>query len=366
MRSKGRNIFAAVVVSMFAVATIGLAVNSVPTEYDFETGLDGDSVIGSNGWVAADADAAVLSAETYTYSGTLPLTNSAHSKVLNITSDVTNEISSTSGALVYVDTMIDARPWDQETAPEPPADAQTAAYVNTNGNLVVWNQNESASNVWTVLGDTSITTGDWARLTFKMGYDGASAVDFVQTFSVILDGVTITNAVAHGTEKDMFKMAQSGTAISSVAFAGTAKIDDFQYTSTDPNPSAPTETDNGVPYTWLTDNGLGTDDTTDTDGDGTLEWEEYVAGTDPNNTNNVFEVLDVIYADGSNAVVFYATDDNVSDPVTIFRATDLLLENWVDQNANITRDASGTNTWWDTTPPAGVPSFYKPVIIWNP
>jgi hypothetical protein len=443
MRSKGNSTLVAVFVSMFAMATIGLAV-TVPHPYDFETGSDGDSIIDqSNGWVAADADAGLIKAEVYSYSGAKPLPD-PHTKILSITSDITNEVTSTGSEIVYVDTMIDARPWDQDNAPVPPGDAQTAAYVNTNGQLVIWHK-EGTNKVWTALENTSITTGQWFRLTFMMDYVNDLPGTFgVKGFGVIIDGQAISNSTgaAAGTDGEMFIMANQGTAISSVSFSGTAKIDDFQYTTSDPNTTtlytilssvddankvmidplgtsyvaesnsityaittvsngtigdvlvdgasvgavtsytfsvvttnhtiavsagaSQTETANGVPFSWLTDQGLGTNDTTDTDLDGVVEWQEYVAGTDPNDIDSLFEILDVTYANGSNSVTYYATTNNgVADGINIMRSIDLTDSNaWTEVGTSIPRAADGTNTWWDTTPPADVPAFYKPVIIW--
>ncbi len=446
MKDKGRSIVVAVFASIFAMATMGLAVNTVPQTYNFETGSDGDSIINqSNGWVAADADAALIKAEVYSYSGAKPLPD-PHTQILSITADVTNEISSSGSEIVYVDTMIDARPWDQETAPTPPADAQTAAYVNTNGHLVIWHNDSSATNkTWSELTNTSISTGNWFRLTFKMDYVNDIPGTFgVHGFSVIIDGQTVSNATgaAAGTAGEVFYMANNGTSISSVAFSGTAKIDDFQYSTSDPNTTtlytimssvddankvmiAPlgttyvaesndityvistvsngvigdvtvdgtsvgavtsytftavssnhtiavmaqtsqTETGNGVPYSWLTDNGLGTNDMTDTDSDGIIEWKEYAAGTDPNNSNSIFEILSVVYDNGSNSVSYYATTNSgVTDGINIMRSVDLVNDVWTNVAPGVLRSADGTNTWWDTNPPADVPAFYKPVIIWQ-
>ena len=440
MKSKG-NTFVAVFVAMFAVTTMGWSANIIPWSDSFEGYADGATVIGTNGWAGADTNAALVSAETYTYAGDYPLSGD-HTKILSITADVTNEVSS-SDSIVYVDTMLNARPWDQDTPPKPPEDAQTAAYVNTNGNLVVWHQDPSnGSNMWSVLDGVSIGTSEWVRLTFKMDYTGGDAYG-VNVFSVMLNGTEISDDNGYdyntgATPGTTFMAAnQVNVHISSVAFSGTAKIDDFQYTTSSPivkkytitagvdDPTqisiAPsgtvyvvesnnetfvistigsgaisnvvvdgvsigvtnsytftnvtnahsimayavaTKTDNNVPFTWMAAHGL-TSDTTDVDGDGRLEWQEYAAGTDPNNSNSVFRILSVTYNAGSNSISYYATTNSgVSDPVHIMRSTDLTDSNgWTEVNAGVPRSADGTNTWWDITPPNG--AFYKPVIYWE-
>ncbi len=357
MKSKGRNIFAAVFVSVFAMAAIGVAntTNVVPWSEDFEGYAVDDSVVGSNGWYAGDTEAAVIAL------------NGAD-QILSITADVTNMASSTIGEIVYVDTMIDARPWDQEEAPTPPSDAQTAAYVNTNGNLVIWHGDDSgeeSNRTWTVLENTNLAPGQWFRLTFKMDYENDVPGTFnVKGFSVIINGNIISNSTgtAANTAGKVFFMANQGTEISSVSFGGTADIDDFQYASDNPNPP---QTENRVPYSWYTDNGIATNDYGNPDGDSADNWEEYVAGTDPNDTNSIFQILDITYDGDSNSVTYYSTASGSLQPVTIFRTTDL-NGGWTDMNANVPRAPDGTNTWWDTNLPAGDdPVFYKPVIIWS-
>lgn len=45
----------------------------------------------------------------------------------------------------------------------------------------------------------------------------------------------------------------------------------------------------GTPLWWLTDHGLGTDDLSDSDNDGVVSWEEYIAGTHPKDTQSVLK-----------------------------------------------------------------------------
>ncbi|MCK5528042.1 MAG: hypothetical protein KAI74_00050 [Kiritimatiellae bacterium] len=436
-----KNIFAAIALSVFT--TVALAgTNVVPTAYDFETGTAGDNIIEqSNGWVGAEVDAAKILGETYIYTKPKPLPD-PHTKILSITAEITNEVSSSGSEIVYVDTMINPTPWDLEAPPVVPAGAQVAAYVNTNGHLAIWHKIENSTNQWTVLEDTSITTDEWFRLTFKMDY--VTTVGFgLHTFSVILDGQVVTNATGAyaGTGGERFLMAFNDTSISSVTFQGTAKIDDFHYATNNPNPdvtlyailssvdnaskvaiaplgttyveensnqtytittvgdgvvgdvlvdsvsigatnsytflnvtnahtieviAAVTDTTNGVPIAWLDSYGItGGVDTADTDGDGTLDWQEYAAGTIPDVSNSVFRILDVVYdAGGTNSVSYYAsTNSGVTNGINIMRTTNLIDSTWITVQEDWPRAADGTNVWWDTAPPAD-PAFYKPVIIW--
>lgn len=104
------------------------------------------------------------------------------------------------------------------------------------------------------------------------------------------------------------------------------------------------------------------------DDDGVLNWEEFVAGTDPTNSASYFRMLDLGHGSPENFITYYVTTNSgVMDPVDIYRSTNL-LENgdgaW-GYVATTNRNESGTNTWWDLDAPADVPAFYKAVIEWE-
>jgi hypothetical protein len=150
---------------------------------------------------------------------------------------------------VYVDTMISPRPWDQVDPPEVPVDAQLAAFVNTNDNIVIWHKNYSTvpaerTNKWTVLANSSITTGTWVRLTFEMNYvDQDFPAGGLRFFRVILNGVEVSDT--EGRSQPTFGSTAGGpwfpmadntrNYISSLTVNGTGKIDDLQFVTNDPN-----------------------------------------------------------------------------------------------------------------------------------
>ena len=72
-------------------------------------------------------------------------------------------------------------------------------------------------------------------------------------------------------------------------------------------------------------------DLEDWDGDGALNWEERIAGTIPTDIDSVFEVIDVMYLDGSNKVVWFGTTNiSMTTPnCSMYRSTnDLTADKW--------------------------------------
>lgn len=136
-------------------------------------------------------------------------------------------------------------------------------------------------------------------------------------------------------------------------------------------PPAPAKTTRGTPISWLrTHYPFDPDpdetvDLKDTDGDGLVTWEEFIAGTDPTNAASVFEVRLSGIQDGSNFVMFFGgltnTIDSLVLPFGIYRATNLLDAMPFTLLTNrIPRSSTGTNWFWQTSP-AGVRYFYRPV-----
>ena len=129
--------------------------------------------------------------------------------------------------------------------------------------------------------------------------------------------------------------------------------------------TGPQYTPKGIPFDWYTSHDLdpNTDEDIDSDDDGALNWEEYVAGTIPTNDASVFMLLGVEYAGTSNKVSWYATTDGgtVTDPFDMLISTN--LQTWTTNNIDWPR-VDGTHEWWDTNPPAG-PVHYRPVILWE-
>ncbi len=124
--------------------------------------------------------------------------------------------------------------------------------------------------------------------------------------------------------------------------------------------------DMGVPLSWYTAYGIDDGDMGNKDADPTLNWEEYVAGTDPTNELSFFQILAQGHGSPSNYVSYYcSTNSGLTEPVDIYRSSDLLDANgWVLVGDNVPRADDGTNTWWDVNAPSNLPAFYRPTILW--
>ena len=101
--------------------------------------------------------------------------------------------------------------------------------------------------------------------------------------------------------------------------------------------------------------------------DGATNFEEWVAGTDPNDPDSVFHVVVEAFQDGSNCIMWVHSDvDSVfSNAFIVYRSTNLVdAMAWNVVASNLARNPSGTNTWYDASPPA-VPAFYRPGLPTN-
>lgn len=128
-------------------------------------------------------------------------------------------------------------------------------------------------------------------------------------------------------------------------------------------------TSRGTDWSWLDGHGLVTNcdyegaDLSDPDNDHALNWEEYVAGTDPTNAGSVFVVLGVEVGAESNCVTWYGWSGGWHSSLVMDRITNMTDSNgWVRITNNVGPMVPvGTHTWWDIDPPDG-DVFYRPVI----
>jgi hypothetical protein len=118
---------------------------------------------------------------------------------------------------------------------------------------------------------------------------------------------------------------------------------------------------NGVPVPWFIAHGLtnGTPDEvamSDRFGKGMFAWQEFYAGTDPNDPDSVFEIIDLGVSAGSNYVIWIGGTNGSTRPFAVLTCPELSGA-WTLLDGNVGRSPSGTNTWWGAISPSNV--FYR-------
>lgn len=118
---------------------------------------------------------------------------------------------------------------------------------------------------------------------------------------------------------------------------------------------------NNVPVRWLAAHDLtnGTPDEaamTDRHGKGMPAWQDFYAGTDPNDPDSLFAIVDFGSAYGSNYVVWLGGTNGSARPFSVLGSADLSA-GWTVLDGDVSRSGSGTNTWWGVRDASNV--FYR-------
>ena len=112
----------------------------------------------------------------------------------------------------------------------------------------------------------------------------------------------------------------------------------------------------GMPNEWEVQNSLSptnaADRTTDADGDGASNFDEYVADTLPQESNSVFRILAV----SNNSPSSVSFSSSVARTYSLLRSTNLLGSNWTAIATNVS-GTGGMRNITDTNPPPT--SFYR-------
>jgi hypothetical protein len=103
----------------------------------------------------------------------------------------------------------------------------------------------------------------------------------------------------------------------------------------------------GTPHSWLQSYGITNNydaaELADPDNDGSPNWEEYLAGTDPKNPASTFKITSLVMTSGNVELVWHgSTNSGLTTDFIIYRSTDLV--NW-EEVGRIARSPSGTNIW---------------------
>lgn len=349
-----------------------------------------------------------------------PIVDDTHDTVVNVAGDVqrpfTNDMMSLTN-FVYVDTMI--QPGLLSIEPPVPDAAQIALYFSTNGNLVVRhavysNGCTTVNRKWSELTHTPIASNEWARLTICLNYldAGAGFNNNEHYFALSINGQLLGHPLAYKTlpigggsdcvapdvpepagpseTNYWFGMADSlfggGGAdnqpnnrfFSEVEYSGLGKFDDLVVTGSavlaTTSTTSTTSTIGGTTTTttssssttlggfaaWIDDWGLAPQDQDpddDPDGDGATNCEEWNAGTNPNDVNDVFEITSIERLSGLNRITWvYGTNTTIATPFSVWR-TDNLLTNMVTIQSGIARDPSGQSTYDDTNQTINAPDY---------
>ncbi len=134
---------------------------------------------------------------------------------------------------------------------------------------------------------------------------------------------------------------------------------------------APHLATNGTPLYWMNGKGLGTngiewltwDDVAldDQDKDGMFTWQEYVARTDPNNSNSVLRILAQTFSNGAPSLIWRTSTEVGAPSYMIQMSTNLISGAWSNVAVNISASGTGTNVQQVTAPASGQ-GMYKVTI----
>jgi len=299
-----------------------------------------------------------------------PITG-AHDRILSFSdASLTNSYTSTD-SLVVIDTMI------QPTLSQTPeynaevSNSQFSIMFVTNG-VAIWQGRQSASTYgsdyedWFTLGNgaTPVSSGKWCRLTVTLNYRSEPGNDEGSSnamFQVKIDGQPlnasfghVTNDMRSATNGSWLLMGRSPTKISALTLKGSGLLDDL-VVATNTIPDFVT-TNHFIPYHWLTLRGVVTNEppsysdmqvadssVADADWDGMLNWQEYLAGTEPTNFESKLVILSQTILNGTNTIQWLSTT-NALAPYSIAAASNLSSNDWVTMTNNLAATSYGTNT----------------------
>ncbi len=163
---------------------------------------------------------------------------------------------------------------------------------------------------------------------------------------------TVPNSALNGKN-----MTTSGSKTNNI-FAATTTGGAIAYTSSYPYQLKPEPTTiNGIPYTWLTQYGLSTNnavETVDNDGDGINNLSEYIADTNPTNSSSKFYIMD--FKGGSNPSLTIP-GSSTGRVYTVLSSTNLMTDNFSTIETNFY--GNGSNKIVNLKPINDKQKYYK-------
>ena len=252
----GGPVISCIIALSLSTASAQITTNMIPFGDAFETIANNTTIIGFQGWNAPTSSCAIVTNAALSYTLALPpLRYETHNKYVILNTEnyaITNQFqpSTNAGKKVLIDTMVQFQPWSDENPPTSVTNdrsIQSAFFVNTNKNLVIYHSRRYSisvySNQFTVILSPTINSNEWHRLTVTMDHTTSPTK---KSFQVQIDGASpITNEFAYqlpttsgqglvGTGS-WFVVANNLTGasnyMSGVAISGTGCIDDFVVTN---------------------------------------------------------------------------------------------------------------------------------------
>ena len=160
----------------FAIqGSAGVISNTIPYAESFEFYPSGFALAGTNGWYSASPTMATVSTNNYTaaYGGGFPIAG-PHQNSLLIDGAVSNVFAPSAYTNVWCDMIVQAQQWSDPTLPT--ADTMTnvsfAFLFTTNNYVAIWNclAPPDPTCGWTELLDTTVTAGQYVRMTVGATY----------------------------------------------------------------------------------------------------------------------------------------------------------------------------------------------------
>lgn len=309
-----------------------------------------------DGYVAAATYAAPVPAG-------YPLTNETHTAVLFVDGDVERAYADIPGQGSMIDAMVRVT---RESSDSPVADAegQVALFFDTNGRATLQHRSaDGTARLRTALSTQTFANGDWVRASFLLDYAPGEPT----WCQIRLDGEPCVTAAGVRSPADPRSpgswyrtLDATATKVSSLLLRGTGAVDDVAfYDAAGTLEFDVSATTNGVPYVWLTENGLPWDPALDADDDGFDARAEYAVGTAPLDEEDFFRIVGTGYdASGRFQVRFLGTAS--TSVFRVYASDDLSRpeSEWTEATGTVARGTDGLNVWTETGNP-GEARFFR-------
>jgi hypothetical protein len=383
-----------------------LAQSSIPFTNSFESLGLGESILtnpAAGSWDGTAESKAIVTNADSVYSSRpsmmFPVPSETHTNILRFETDgtISNSFAANSLLNLWVDTMVQPVLSEETPLSASITNSQLSVCFGTNGYVNIFHgvhtnpatfRGQLDLKSWSTFSNSAFritSSQQWVRLTIEMHYD----VDFAYAmFKARVDGIVLSNEFGYSgndlqtaTESGPWFLCandtslENGLRLNEVALSGSGYLDDLLVSTSEPTFGFDLLTaTNGVPYIWLVANVLGTNvypqssegwdllALGDLDVDGMLAWEEWVAGTDPSNSNSLLKVSSQSISNGLSVISWLSSANTLSNrPYTFQTSSNLFsLSGWssfTSTPANVT----GTKTLI-VAPPSTSPTFYRVTI----